>query len=158
MDPPWLSRGEARGLYLSVSLCHRVDMNAKCVAAANKMLNEVELTGTWLLVHHWNHGIQTQRLLSIPATQGQWRNGGELCCCLQSSKANWTNYQATCKTFGHQADITPPSTIDCHRHTATLTLCSLPCCGEGSGLPLIIYDHIVERDCLTLVFASIKTF
>ena len=29
-------------------------MNAKCAAAANKMLNEVELTGTWLLeLVHW---------------------------------------------------------------------------------------------------------
>ena len=47
--PPWHSRSEARGLYLSVSLYHCVDMNAKCAAAANRMLNEVEMTGAWLL-------------------------------------------------------------------------------------------------------------
>ena len=137
--PPWHSRCEARGLYLSVSLCHRVDMNAKCAAAANRMLNEVELTGAWLLgapLKPWH----TNSTLSILATQGQWRNGGAL-CCLQSSKANWTNYQVTCKTFGHQADITPASTIDCHRHTATLPLRSLPCCGEGSGF--VIFEELM---------------
>ena len=56
-------------------------MNAKCAAAANRMLNEVEMTGAWLLgapLKPWH----TNSTLSILATQGQWRNGGTLHCAV----------------------------------------------------------------------------
>ena len=141
MDPPWHFRCEARGLYLSVSLCHGVDMNAKCAAAANRMLNEVEMTGAWLSTCFTTETMAYKLNIIYSGYTGavaEWRYTA--LCCLQSSKANWTNYQVTCKTFGHQADITPASTIDCHRHTATLPLRSLPCCGEGSGF--VIFEEL----------------